>query len=204
MCHASTAAALFLNVARVDEFSYLSVLLSVVIGLAVAEILQGIRNRILAAGRVRSYLPARVWPITLLLICAQMWWAMFGLRNRHTWTFDEFLVLFAQTVMLYLLCGILFPHFGSGHEVVDLRAHYFAQRKRFFSLVIIVTLLSIARDLILNHALPNPTNLAFHLLWIVTATIAIITSAEWYHKTIALFTALAFVTYITTMFVKLQ
>jgi hypothetical protein len=187
----------------VDEFSYLSVLLSVVIGLAVTEILQGFRRRIMAAERVRSYWPLRVWSVTLLLVCAQNWWSMFGLRTHHAWRFEEFFVLLAQVIILYLVCGLVYPEFGE-REQIDLRAHYFAQRKRFFAFIITAALASIARDLILNHALPNPLNLAFHIAWIVTAVVAILTANEWYHKALALFAAVGFVDYITTMFVKLQ
>ncbi len=39
---------------------------------------------------------------------------------------------------------------------------------------------------------------------IVTAVIAILTENDWYHKALAIFTAVAFVEYITTLFVKLQ
>jgi hypothetical protein len=187
----------------VDEFSYLSVLLSVVIGLAVTEILQGFRGRIISAARVRSYWPGRLWSVTLLLVCAQTWWAMFGLRARHAWTFDQFLVLLTQVIVLYLVCGLVYPEFG-GTEEIDLRAHYFAQRKRFFAFIVLLTVLSITRDLVLQHSLPNPRNLTFHIIYIVTALVAIITANEWYHKALALFIAVAFVNYITTMFVKLQ
>jgi hypothetical protein len=48
----------------VDEFSYLSVLLSVVIGLAMAEILQGFRERMLIRHRLRDFLPTRLWAAT--------------------------------------------------------------------------------------------------------------------------------------------
>lgn len=186
-----------------DEFSYLSVLLSVVIGLAVAEILQGFRSRIIAAERVQSFWPVRVWSVTMLLVCAQTWWAMFGLRSRHAWTFDQFLVLLGQVIVLYLACGILYPEFGDKNKV-DMRAHYFAQRKRLFAFLLIGAVLSISRDLVLNHAWPDRLNLAFHGLWIVTVGVAILTANEWYHKALALFTAFAFVNYITTLFVKLQ
>ena len=186
-----------------DEFSYLSVLLSVVIGLAMTEILQGFRRRIVAAERVRSYWPVRLWSVTLLLVCAQTWWAMFGLRARHIWKFDEFLILLAQVVALYLVCGLVYPEFERNEEV-DLRRHYFAQRKRFFALIVLLTLLSISRDLTINHSLPDARNLTFHIIYMVTAIVAILTANEWYHKALALFIAVAFVEYITTLFVKLQ
>ncbi|MDQ6809880.1 MAG: hypothetical protein M3Z64_10745 [Verrucomicrobiota bacterium] len=186
-----------------DEFSYLSVLLSVIIGLAVTEILQGFRQRLLAHGSVRNYWPSRLWAATILLVCAQTWWAMFGLRSRHDWTFEEFLVLLVQTILLYLVAGLVFPDFATD-ETVDLREHYFRQRKRFFGLLIAVALVSICRDLVFNHALPDRTNLAFHITYIVIAVSAILTANEWYHKALALFTAAAFVNYIKILFERLQ
>jgi hypothetical protein len=41
-----------------DEFSYLSVLISVILGLAVTQILKGFRGILLSRARVRIY-----WPV---------------------------------------------------------------------------------------------------------------------------------------------
>jgi hypothetical protein len=114
-----------------DEFNYLSVFLSIIIGLAVAEILAGIRGRLLAGDRVRKYWPTQLWAATLLLISAQTWWAMFSLRDRHNWEFSGFMVLLGQTIVLYLIAGIVYPDFHKQGEI-DLREHYFAQRPRPF------------------------------------------------------------------------
>lgn len=186
-----------------DEFSYLSVLLSVVIGLAVTEILQGFRGIMLADVPVRRYWPAQAWAFTMLLVCAQTWWAMFGLRLRHPWAFDEFLVLLVQTILLYLICGLVFPHFSAG-RAIDLREHYFARRKRFFALLIAVTVVSILRDVTLYHALPNTLNLSFHAVYIITALVAMIVPNEFYHKALALVIPAVFVTYIVVLFLRLQ
>jgi len=82
-----------------DEFSYLSVLLSVILGLAVTQILKGFRGLLLSRARVRIYWPVIAWAVLLLLICFQSWWAMFGMRARHDWTFQQFAV-----VLLHLRC----------------------------------------------------------------------------------------------------
>ena len=185
-----------------DEFSYLSVLLSIIIGLAVTQILQGFRLRMLSHARIKEYWPTRLWAVTLLLICTQAWWAMFDLRNRHDWEFAQFLVLLAQTVVLYLAAGLVFPDFPP-NETVDLREHYFAQRKRFFGLLVAAATISILRDLELNHALPHTTNLIFHCAFIVSMLGAILTTNEWYHKGLALLTAAGIVNYITTLFARL-
>ncbi|MGI8889881.1 MAG: hypothetical protein ACR2G0_03745 [Chthoniobacterales bacterium] len=74
-----------------------------------------------------------MWAGTLLLISTQMWWAMFSLRARHEWDFASFAVLLARTVALYLLTGLVHPDFPE-EGTVDLREHYFAQRRHFFPL----------------------------------------------------------------------
>jgi hypothetical protein len=80
---------------------------------------------------------------------------MFGLGNRHDWDFSAFAVLLAQVIVLYLVTGLIYPDFVHDRQV-DLRAHYFQQRRHFFGLCIILLALSICRDLVLNHALPAP------------------------------------------------
>src|SRR3954469_14089882 len=92
-----------------DEFGYLSVLLSIIIGLALAEILQGLRRRMLTDAPVQMYWPTKLWVGTLLLVCTQTWWAMFDLRQRHQWEFGQFLVLLLHSILLYLAAGIVLP-----------------------------------------------------------------------------------------------
>ena len=44
-----------------DEFSYLSVLLSIIIGLAVTQLLTGMRGQMLGRDRVSGFWPKQVW-----------------------------------------------------------------------------------------------------------------------------------------------
>ncbi len=186
-----------------DEFSYLSVLLSIILGLAVAQILIGMRGRMLMRARVRGFWPVQWWAGLLLLVSAQTWWAMFDLRNRHDWDFSAFAILLAQVIALYLFTGLVFPDFILDQEV-DLREHYFRQRRHFFTLSIIMALLSIGRDLILSRSLPRPANLAFHLGFIAFAVSAILIAREWYHKLLVIIAAVMITSYIALLFTRLD
>lgn len=185
-----------------DPFSYLSVLLSIIIGLAVTQILTGLRGQMLARERVRGFWPTQVWAGVLLLVCTQMWWAMFDLRAWQAWGFGDFAILLAQTIALYLLTGLIYPDFPAEREV-DLRAHYFAQRQHFFSLSLLSTALSLGRDLVLNHRLPHAENLAFHLFWAASAVSGLVIAREGYHKFLALLAPASFVAYIAFLFSRL-
>src|SRR5215467_5169602 len=88
-----------------DQFSYLSVLLSVILGLAVSQILKGFRGLLLSRTRIRIYWPVIAWAALVLLICFQNWWSMFGMRNRHDWTFQQFGIVLLQTILIYWWLG---------------------------------------------------------------------------------------------------
>jgi len=51
-----------------DEYSYLSVLLSVILGLAVTQILQGFRGLLLSRTRVQIYWPVIAWALCYCLL----------------------------------------------------------------------------------------------------------------------------------------
>ncbi len=186
-----------------DEFSYLSVLLSIILGLAITQILKGFRGLLQSRKRVRLYWPALAWAGLLLLIYVQTWWAMFGLRSHHDWTFGAFAIVLLQTIVLYMLAGLVLPDFF-GEDAIDLHDNYYAHHAWFFGLAVLAGLVSIGKDLVLYGALPDPRNLAFHLAFILTATIAAITRREWYHKAAVLVSAGLLGFYITLLFPRLQ
>src|ERR1700744_3855413 len=88
---------------RMDAFSYLSVLLSIILGLAITQILMGYRGLLLARGRVSFYAPAIIWSVLLLVIAAQNWWSSFGLAYHRDWTFLQFSVVLLQMALLYMM-----------------------------------------------------------------------------------------------------
>ncbi len=186
-----------------DEFSYLSVLLSIILGLAITQILKGFRGLLQSRTRIRLYWPALAWAGLLLVIYVQTWWAMFGLRSHHDWTFGAFAIVLLQTVVLYMLAGLVLPDFF-GEQVIDLRENYYAHHAWFFGLAVLAGLVSIGKDLVLDGHLPDARNLAFHLVFILTAAMAAITRREWYHKVAILLTAALFGLYITLLFARLE
>ena len=66
-----------------DAFSYLTVLLSIILGLSITQILQSLGALIQNRARVAFYWPSICWAILLLVIDVQAWWALFGLRVRQ-------------------------------------------------------------------------------------------------------------------------
>jgi hypothetical protein len=186
-----------------DEFGYLSVLLSIILGLAITQILKGFRGMLQSRDRVQPYWPALAWAVLLLVIYVQTWWAMFGLRSHHDWTFGAFAIVLLQTIVLYMLAGLVLPDFF-GDQPVNLRANYYAHHGWFFGLAVLLGFVSIGKDFVLDGRLPELRNLAFHIVFIATAGVAAITRREWYHKVMVVVTAGLFGFYIALLFARLR
>lgn len=186
-----------------DEFSYLSVLLSIIIGLAVTQILQGLRGRILSHARIKPFWPTQVWAAILLLVSAQTWWAMFSFRDRHDWNFIQFFILLLQSTILYLAAGLVYPDFPPNEEV-DLQDHYLRRRQQFFGLLILSTLTSLLRDPLFDGRMTNPMNLFFHGLFIGLAVIAVWAKSVRGAKIMTVAGGIIFATYIVILYLRLH
>lgn len=186
-----------------DAFSYLSVLLSIILGLAITQILKGVRGLLLSRARVVVYWPTLVLCFLVLLASVQSWWTMFGLREVEVWTFPKFAIVLLQTTAVYMLAALVLPDIF-GEQTVDLRKHYFAHHRLFFGLLILTLLISLAKDLVLTGHMTDNVNLGFHVGFMTAAATGAMTAKEWYHKLLCVVSLLAFGVYIALLFAKLQ
>jgi hypothetical protein len=180
-----------------DAFSYLSVLLSIILGLAIAQVLQGYRAVLLARGRVRLSAPVLIWSGLLLLFAAQAWWASFGLRDREHWDFLSFAV-----ILLYMLTAVVFPDVAPS-GTVDLVEHFDKHRRAFFGFLIAMLIASVSKDLVFDHRLPSTTNLLFHLVGVVTSVVGIVWKSARVQFALALVAVAGFLGYIAVLFARL-
>jgi hypothetical protein len=185
-----------------ESFNYLSVLLAIVLGLAITQVLQGLRGLILTRAKVKLYLPTLIWSGLILIIAIQGWWASFGMRMRAHWTFLALLVIVLQAISVYMAAALILPDVA-GDAIVDLRDHYFAHRSWFFGALFAATVFSAAKDLALGGHLPDRVNLAFHAIFGVSAITGAVTRREWFHKLMSLAFVLLFFLYITLLFARL-
>jgi len=185
-----------------DEFSYLSVLLSVILGLAVTEILQGFRALLLSRKQVRIYWPVIAWGVLILLVCFQNWWSMFGMRNRHDWRFEQFAMVLLQTILIYMVAGLVFPEF-TGEGAIDLKESFYAHRRWFFALGASTVVVSIAKNVVLDGHLPNSKDLSFHLVFAVMLLSGVLISDERYHKVLVVFVIVTFVFYTLLLYARI-
>lgn len=186
-----------------DQFGYLSVLLSIIVGFSITQILLGFRGVILARVHVQMYWPTLAWAMLLLLINVQSWWAMFGMRVIQHWTFPAFGVLLTQTIVQYMLAAIVFPDF-SGGQAIDLHDHYRQHARWFFGLLIFLLIVSLTKDVFIGGRLPGALNLLFHFSFMTMSVLALLTAAEQYHKLLPLLGIAIFGAYVIALFTSLR
>jgi hypothetical protein len=187
-----------------DAFSHLSILLSIILGLGIAELLTRFGGIIEHRAGSTLYGPAVSWAFLLLIAHVQTWWTIFGLRELHTWTFFAFSVVLLQPIALFLLSILSLPRVGSDVELkTDLRANYFANRRWYFGLFMGLLVVSIVKDLVLSGSLPSAVNLGFHGVLFTVALLGIVTTRDGVHRLLAYGSLLAIGAYIAALFSRL-
>jgi hypothetical protein len=76
-------------------FEYLTVLISVVVGLSVTSFLTNVVRIIHVRGEVTISWVQLLWFITILIWAIAFWWFTFVLADQQQWTFPLFVFLFA-------------------------------------------------------------------------------------------------------------
>jgi hypothetical protein len=186
-----------------DQFSYLSVLLSIILGLAITQVLKGFRGILLTRARIRFYWPPIVWSLTLLLIFVQSWWAMFGMRNVPSWTFPPFAIVVLQTILEYMLAALVLPDFfGAG--TINLKEHYFGHTRWFFGLTVVLLAVSLAKTYVVEGHWAEPADAGFQVGFLTMSLIAVVTKNEWFHEAQSVLALLGVSAYVLMLFMRLH
>jgi hypothetical protein len=186
----------------VDSFNYLSVLLSIILGLAITPSPAGLARAHSDQGEGEVIHPD-----------LNLGWA--HAPHRHSGVVGEFRYAHAGKLDL---CGP--PRYPAssdklvhgrgagptGHlreTTVDLRQHYFAHKSWLFGSLFVSIVFSAAKDFALTGHMIGGTNAGFHVIFGLAAIVAAITRQEWFHKLLAPAVALLFFLYIALLFARL-
>ena len=110
-------------------FEYVSVLTSIVVGLAIAHLLQGVANLVQHPGRAKTYWVHLVWVAFMFFQAVFFWWWEFALQSLEQWTLQVYMFVLFYAFIIYLLCALLFPQDLEGYSGYD---DYFMSRRGWF------------------------------------------------------------------------
>lgn len=186
-------------------FDYLTVLISIIMGLAIANLLSGAVRLMHARHRLRVYWPTLVWAVILFIVTTQHWWSEFSLHDKLDWTFGGFLATLIIPVDLYLLCALVLPHRDDGDLTeIDLRAWYFTNRRSFFALLIILAPLSYVEELLTTGGVHKPLVETVLLgTMALVLLVGLLTRRARVHASIALVFSILLISYVAILFNRL-
>lgn len=185
------------------KFEYLSVLTSIVIGLALAQLLSGAARLIQLRRRVRMHPATLVWMATLFLADIQVWWVAFERRDSQDWTFFAYLLYLLIPISLYLLSALILPDLGD-EDAVDLRDNFDANRGWIFGLFVVITVTSLVEEGVRDGRIPLDLDAVFRIVLLVAALVSARIRSERFHFWNALGVLALVVGYIATLFVQLE
>jgi hypothetical protein len=185
------------------EFEYISVLLSIILGLGIAQLLSGIA-RLVRDGRALA--PA--WWVmaivaTLLLAHFQVWWVSFGWRDIATWTFFSYFAFMVLPMLLYLLAYLVLPA-DLRLDGVELTQEFLARRRPFYILVALIPVASFFQQWMFGQPFHFDMDSAIRLVWLLLAVPGFVSRRVAVQATLSVVYLVVFIAYICLLFVRLR
>jgi hypothetical protein len=171
-------------------FEYVSVLISIILGLGLTQIVSGVADIIQHWKRVRLYWPHLLWITFVFFLHIQEWWVLYDLRTHSEWKLHTFLFIILYPINLFILAKILFPSIGIDSQT-NYKEFYFENFRKFFVWAVILIALSLADNLLINDYSWMEQPVQISLLMILPFIMYKNFRQEWLHKLIVvLLTAL--------------
>jgi hypothetical protein len=126
-------------------FDYVMVLASVIIGLTLTQLLQGVARIVQRPQQHRVYWVHLVWVAILFVTAVLWWWWEFKFVHEQVWTIELYLFVLCFAVVLYFFGAVLFPHDLEGYA--GYKDYYYARRDWIFGLYILFTLFDVTDTL---------------------------------------------------------
>ena len=154
-----------------NEFEFLAVFISIVVGLGVTHILLGLARIIHARDQQPVSSLHMVWTINVLLILLLNWWVLFLWADFLAWSFDIYLLLIGWGISLYMMAVVIYPPDIQRGDSYD--AIFEKNRKWLFGTFVTFVLLDIAQTAVRGQLFQPKIYLPFVLHYVVLAIIGI-------------------------------
>jgi len=103
-------------------FEFIMVLVSIIIGLGIAELLTGFARLLASRNSVQRYWVHTLIIMAIFLVHLQIWWESWDMHRVPEWSFLGLLLMIATPVFLFLIAHLLYPEQISGS---DMREYYY-------------------------------------------------------------------------------
>jgi hypothetical protein len=110
-------------------------LISVVLGLALTQLLSNLNDLIAARRHVRWYPLPLIWSVTAVGTVINYWWGMYlGITSALPADAGVFLLHLVLPILLFLVCSATLPKVATVESQRDLRLYYYSEARYTFGL----------------------------------------------------------------------
>jgi hypothetical protein len=194
--------ALPITTADMNPFDYLTILVSIVLGLAMTNVLTRLAAIVSARERVDFYWPPVAWAIWVFFICVQHWWAAWSTHEMRAWTFLAFFTGLLDPIILFFLSALVLPDRDEAGPI-DLGAWYYRNRAWFFGTLALLPIASIVDELVRTARIASMLNLAFLIAFDVVVVFALLLPSRRAQEWITAQALILTVVYVAMLFLPL-
>ena len=182
-----------MNTNAISAFEYISILISIILGLGITQILSAIADIIYNIKNIKNYLPHSIWVAIILYLFIQDWFIIYELKNYTAWKLPAFLFILLYSITLYILAKLLFPP-NLIEGKINLKDFFLKSVTKIYTLFSVCILLSILFNIFILKS-----NFFYQLYLLIPLAIFIYLAfkkieVEWLHTLIAIIFLLTIIT----------
>ena len=186
-----------------SAFEYLSVLVSIIVGLALAHLLSSSARLMQMRHKMRLHATSLCWMAFLFLANIQIWWVGFDRRHDTEWNFFPFLLYLAIPTTAFLLSYLIVPDLDDA-EGADMQRNFEDNRSWFFALLAALPAISLLEETVRDGRFPFDADVAFRIgLFVATLVASVIRNAR-FHLAYALASLALLCGYVVVLFLQLE
>ena len=136
-----------MNNNQISPFEYVSILMSIILGLGITQILSSFSDLLYHYKRVKFYWVHTVWIVFVLFLHIQDWFITYQLKSKMVWDLPELLFILLYPITLYIAAKMLIPS-NDDEKIFDMKFYYLSHFPIIFFLIGFTILLSILFNMI--------------------------------------------------------
>jgi len=129
-------------------FEYVTVLVSIILGMGITQLVTGVADLVHQWDRVKVYWPHLLWIIIVFFLHIQDWWSTYDLRRFDSFRLPTFLFVLLYPINLFILARLLFPATQPEGDF-DLKKFYDANYRKFFLWSSLLPLVSFLQNVLI-------------------------------------------------------
>jgi hypothetical protein len=171
-----------------SDFEFLSVLVSIVVGLGLTHLLRGLGHAYYFRRGGSMDAVHIAWTIATLFVLVLNWWVFLLWRDFGSWTFSTFFVVILWTSSFYMMALALYPPGLS--EETDYRELFAENRTWFLATFTVMAVLDLLVTTLRDDRIPELYYLAFVGHYGLITAIGIVVRRRWYDLAAAWYIAI--------------